>query len=44
MPAGSSLCEPWRELIEAQLRLKRNAAAIYQDLVAQHGFAARYNY
>ena len=30
---GASKCEPWREFIEDQLRLKRNATAIYQDLV-----------
>jgi hypothetical protein len=39
----TSLCEPWREFIEAQLRLKRNATAIFQDLVDQHGFAGQYN-
>ena len=27
-PVATSLCEPWREFIEAQLRLKRNATAI----------------
>jgi transposase len=41
--AATSLCEPHREFIEAQLRLKRNATAIYQDLVDQHGFAGQYN-
>ena len=40
---ATSLCEPHRAFIEAQLRLKRNATAIYQDLVDQHGFAASYN-
>ena len=40
---SSSLCEPHREFIEAQLRLKRNAMAIYQDLVDQHSFAGQYN-
>ena len=39
-PVATSLCEPHREFIEAQLRLKRNAMAIYQDLVDQHGFAS----
>jgi transposase len=39
----SSLCEPHRAFIEAQLRLARNAMAIYQDLVDLHGFAGRYN-
>jgi transposase len=42
-PAHTSACEPWREFIEAQLGLKRNAMAIYQDLVDLHGFAHRYN-
>jgi len=42
-PAVGSLCEPHREFIEAQLRLKRNAMAIYQDLVDQHSFAGQYN-
>ena len=41
--ASTSLCEPHREFIEAQLRLGRNAMAIYQDLVDAHGFAGRYN-
>ncbi|OYV35119.1 MAG: hypothetical protein B7Z83_07650, partial [Thiomonas sp. 20-64-5] len=39
----TSLCEPHRTFIEAQLRLKRNATAIYQDLVDQFGFAGHYN-
>jgi hypothetical protein len=30
---------PHRPFIEAQLRLKRNATAIDQDLVDLHGFA-----
>jgi transposase len=38
-----SACEPHRAWIEAQVRLQRNAQAIYQDLVDQFGFAARYN-
>lgn len=42
-PAQSSACEPWREFIEAQLKLKRNAMAIYQDLVDVHGFGHGYN-
>jgi len=41
--AGTSLCEPHRPFIEAQLHLKRNAVAIYQDLVDSHGFAGAYN-
>ncbi len=40
---AASLCEPYRDFIEAQLRLKRNATAIYQDLVDVHGFAGQYN-
>jgi transposase len=40
---STSLCEVHREFIEAQLRLRRNATAIYQDLVDSHGFTAAYN-
>lgn len=36
-------CEPHRSFIEEQVKLKRNAMAIYQELVDQHGFASRYN-
>ena len=42
-PTSVSACEPHRAFIEAQLRLKRNFMAIYQDLVDQHGFAGAYN-
>jgi transposase len=38
-----SHCEAHRAFIEAQLRLRRNAMAIYQDLVDRHGFAGAYN-
>jgi transposase len=38
-----SACEPHREWIEAQVRLQRNAYAIYQDLVDRHDFKAKYN-
>jgi transposase/5S rRNA maturation endonuclease (ribonuclease M5) len=38
-----SACEPHREWIEEQLRLGRNATAIYQDLVERFGFTHRYN-
>lgn len=38
-----SSCEPHREWIEAQLRLRRNYTAIYQDLVDQFGFTGAYN-
>ena len=40
---GASICEPYRDYIEAQLRLKRNGMAIYQDLVDQFGFTGAYN-
>ena len=40
---GASICEPYRDYIEAQLRLKRNSMAIYQDLVDQFGFTGAYN-
>jgi transposase len=42
-PLAVSACEGHREFIEAQLRLKRNFTAIYQDLVDQFGFTASYN-
>lgn len=40
---STSACEPHRVFIEAQVRLRRNGTAIYQDLVDQHGFTAAYN-
>lgn len=40
---ASSACAAHRVWIEAQVALGRNAVAIYQDLVEQHGFAHRYN-
>jgi len=40
---GASICEPYRDYIESQLRLKRNGMAIYQDLVDQSGFTGAYN-
>lgn len=40
---STSACEPHRTWIEAQLKLRRNAMAIYQDLVDKHGFAGAYN-
>jgi transposase len=39
---SASACEPYRELIAAALGRGRNAVAIYQDLVDDHGFTARY--
>ena len=38
-----SACEAHREWIEAQVRLGRNAVAIYQELVDERGFTQRYN-
>jgi len=44
LPAHArSACEPHRAWIEAQVRLGRNATAIYQDLVDRFGFEGRYN-
>ena len=37
-----SACEPYRELIAEALGRGRNAMAIWQDLVDDHGFPARY--
>jgi transposase len=39
---GASACEPYREIIAEALARGRNAVAIWQDLVDDHGFAARY--
>src|SRR6266446_1019955 len=38
----ASACEPYRELIAEALGRGRNAMAIWQDLVDDHGFSARY--
>jgi transposase len=38
----ASACEPYRELIEIGVARGRNAMAIWQDLVDDHGFPARY--
>jgi transposase len=38
----SSACEPYRSLIELALERGRNGVAIYQDLVTDHGFSAKY--
>jgi transposase len=40
-PAASA-CEPYRELIVEALGRGRNAMAVYQDLVDDHGFTAGY--
>jgi transposase len=42
-PGRPSECEPHREFIQTQLRLRRNFTAIFQDLVDQFGFSAGYN-
>ena len=42
-PGQGSVCEPWREFIVAQAWLRRNATAVYQDLVDGHGFGHGYN-
>jgi transposase len=39
---SASACEPFRELILEALGRGRNAVAIWQDLVDDHGFRARY--
>ncbi len=39
---SASACEPYRELVEHGLSLGRNATAIWQDLVDDHGFEAGY--
>ena len=38
----ASVCEPYREVIEAALGRGRNAVAVWQDLVDDHGFGAGY--
>ncbi len=38
-----SACEPHRKWIEQQVRLGRNATAIYQDLVEQFNFNHKYS-
>jgi transposase len=45
-PAGSesaSLCEPYRAIIEAKLAAGLTAQRIFQDLVQDHGFTAKYH-
>ena len=39
---SASACEPYRTFIEEALGRGRNAMAIWQDLVDDHGFTARY--
>jgi hypothetical protein len=40
--SSASACEPYRETIELWLSRGRNAMAIWQDLVDQHGFCSGY--
>ena len=40
---ATSDCEPFRETIELGLGRGRNAMAIWQDLVTDHGFSGAYN-
>jgi transposase len=40
---SASACGPYREFIELSLDRGRNATAIYQDLVVEHGFKAAYH-
>jgi transposase len=39
---SASTCEPYREIIEMGLSRDRNARAIWQDLVSDHGFRGGY--
>lgn len=41
--AAGSACVPYKDWIEAQINLGRNAMAIYQDLVEMYGFSNKYN-
>ena len=41
-PPSAGICEAYRELIEQGLARGRNAKAIWQDLVSDHGFASGY--
>ncbi len=41
-PSSASACEPYHELIEQGLARGRNAKAIWQDLVSDHGFPHGY--
>jgi transposase len=39
----ASLCEPWRQVILDKLEAGLTAQRIYQDLVNEHGFTAKYH-
>jgi transposase len=38
----SSVCEPWRAVIQGKLAQELSAQRIYQDLVLEHGYAGSY--
>lgn len=42
-PQSASACEPFRAFIQAQVQLRRNFTAIYQELVDKHGYGGAYN-
>jgi transposase len=42
-PGPASACDPFRELIVAALERGLSAQRIYQDLVVEHGFTAKYH-
>jgi transposase len=39
---SASACEPWRDWIERKIAAGRNAKAIWQELVDNHGFTGHY--
>ena len=41
-PPSASACESYREIIELGVSRGRNAMAIWQDMVSQHGFSGGY--
>jgi transposase len=43
LPGRKSGCEPYRELVVAKLAERLTAQRIWQDLVAEHGFAGGYD-
>jgi transposase len=40
---SASFCEPYRSIIEAKLAAGLTAQRIFQDLVSEHGFTAKYH-
>lgn len=43
LPGSRSACEPFREVILSKLEQGLTAQRIYQDLVSEHGFEAKYH-